>query len=107
MPRAAIDLFVLDAIAFDADTYEAILEYLNDKVTGRQDEHGGPIHPVEVQTALLRLVRDGFVEVSLFESPTVGHVGCGERIWPPNRELAEMWFDLTGRGRVLYLNWDD
>jgi hypothetical protein len=106
MSRAPLDFHVLDAIANDADLYDDILKHLNDESTGWRAETGRPVQGAEVHAALLRLVRDHLVEVHLVDTAKNDFVGCGEGVWPPNTSLADMFFDLTGRGRVLYLNWE-
>jgi hypothetical protein len=107
MARSQIDFHVLDAIAFGADLYEDIIKHLNEAVTGWRAEHGRTIQPAEVHAALLRLVHDGLVEVHLLDVAENDIVGCGEGVWPADKQLAEMFFDMTGRGRVRYLNWDN
>ncbi|MEO8451202.1 MAG: hypothetical protein ABI647_15500 [Gemmatimonadota bacterium] len=106
MARQQLDYRILDAIAFDAERHDDIVKYLNDPATSWRAEHGPPIQPAEVHAALVRLVNDGMIEVHLIDYEKDDFVGVGERIWPP-KQLAEMYFDLTGRGRLLYLNWDD
>jgi hypothetical protein len=106
MPRAPLDFHVLDAIAFGADLYEDIIRHLNEAVTGWRAEYGRSIQPAEVHAALQRLVRDGLVEVELLDTTENDFVECGEGVWPVDRQLDEMFFDMTGRGRVRYLNWD-
>lgn len=106
MRRAQLDFHVLDAIGNDADLYDDILKHLNDPVTGWRAENGRQIQGAEVHAALLRLVRDGLVEVHIVDVAKNDLMDCGEGVWPPDCSLAEMFFDMTGRGRVLYLNWE-
>ncbi len=106
MPRSPVDYHVLDAILHDADLYDDILRYLNESEFSWHAEYGRILQPVEVQVALLRLVQDGLVEVSLIDPVENDFVECGERVWPADKQLSEMFFDVTGRGRVRYLNWD-
>jgi len=106
MARSLLDYHVLNAIVNDCDLYEDMLRYLNESEFSWHAEYGRTLQPVEVQVALLRLVQDGLVEVSLIDPVENDIVDCGERVWPADKQLSEMFFDLTGRGRVLYLNWD-
>lgn len=105
MPRSPIDFFVLDAIAFDAEQLDDIVKYLNEPDSDWRDRFERLIQPIEVQAALMRLVKDGSVEVHVFDTTANDYLSCGEGVWPA-RHLNEMFFDLTGRGRVLYLNLD-
>ncbi len=106
MARSLLDYHVLNAIINDCDLYEDMMRYLNESEFSWHAEYGRTLQPVEVQVALLRLVQDGLVEVSLIDPVENDFVDCGERVWPADKQLSEMFFDLTGRGRVLYLNWD-
>ncbi len=107
MARSQLDYHVLNAIVFDADLYEDILKYLNESEISWRAETGRTVQPVEVQVALLRLVQAGLVEVHLIDPVENDFVDCGERVWPADKQITEMFFELTGRGRVLYLNWDN
>lgn len=106
MPRSSLDYHVLDAILHDADLYDDILKYLNESEFSWHAEYGRTLQPIEVQVALLRLVQHGLVEIRVIDPVENDFVDCGERVWPADRQLSEMFFDATGRGRVLYLNWD-
>jgi hypothetical protein len=106
MARSHLDYHVLDAIINDCDLYEDMMHFLNESEFSWHAEYGRTLQPVEVQVALLRLVQEGLVEVSLIDPVENDIVECGERVWPADKQLSEMFFDLTGRGRVLYLNWD-
>jgi len=98
-----LDGFVLDAISFDAEQIDAIVAYLNTTDSDWRDRFERVVQRPEVLASLMRLVRDRLVEVRVPEGNDF--VEYGEGVWP-DRPLGEMYFDLTGRGRVRYLNWD-
>lgn len=106
MARSHLDYHVLNAIINDCDLYEDMMRFLNESELSWHAEYGRTLQPVEVQVALLLLVQEGLVEVSRIDPVENDFVDCGERVGPADRQLSEMFFDLTGRGRVLYLNWD-
>jgi hypothetical protein len=55
--------------------------------------------------SLMRLVRNGLVEVQVLDPASNDFIEYGEGVWPDG-PVGSMYFDLTGRGRVRYLNWD-
>ena len=105
MRRSPIDYHVLDAVMMGADLYADMVTYLNGADSLWRIEHDRPLQSAEVFASLQRLVRDGFVEVQLLDQVENDFVSCGEGVWP-NNDLAEMFFEVTGRGRVVFLNWE-
>ena len=103
--RHAIDGFVMDAIAFDADQLDGILAYLNEPESEWRRSSERRAQRAEVLAALLRLVRSGSVSVWVPNPTGDDFVECGEGVWPDG-PMGELYFDLTGRGMVRYLNWD-
>jgi hypothetical protein len=106
MPRSPIDYHVINAIMYGADLFTDMLTYLNGPDSLWHIEYKRNLQTAEVFAALQRLVHDGLVEVHLVNQEEDDLVGCGEGVWPANADLGEMFFDTTGRGRVVYLNWD-
>jgi len=106
MARNSMDLFVLDTLADDIEALEDILRSINHPDIGWQTQHGGPIGRPDVHQALLRLVQEGFVEVSVFDPGTKALVAVGENRWPTNADLSDLWFRITERGRLLHSNWE-
>jgi hypothetical protein len=106
MPKTPpLDGFVLDAVSFDAEDLNAIVAFLNDPESEWRARFERTVQRPEVLASLMRLVRDGLLEVWI-PSPDGGDlVACDEGVWP-DRPIGELSFDLTGRGRVRYLNWD-
>lgn len=106
MTRSRLDYFVLDAISFDAEQLDQIVEFLNDPESAWAAETDDQkVHSTEIQAALMRLVKDKLIFVLYFDPAANDFIHCDEGVWPP-KPIAELYFDHTGRGRVLYLNWD-
>jgi hypothetical protein len=101
----SLDQYVVDAIAFDAEQLDSIVEYLNDPDSEWSVRFERKVQRPEVLMSLMRLVRNGLVEVQVLDSASNDFIEFGEGVWPPN-PVASMYCDLTGRGRVRYLNWD-
>lgn len=104
MPRQPLDYYVLDAISFEAEQFDDILKFLNEPESEWLYRYERTLQSIEVQGALMRLVKDGAVAVKVVDDQGA-FVDCGEGVWP-TRPWADMYFELTGRGDVLYLNWD-
>jgi hypothetical protein len=104
MARSLIDYFVIEAICFDVEQLDDIVAYLNGEDSEWQDRSERPALRPEVLAALMRLVRDKLVTVHL-ENANGEFVEGREGVWPA-RPIAEMYFALTGRGQVVFLNWD-
>lgn len=102
--RQPLDYFVLDALSFDEEQFDQIVAYLNDAESEWRHRYERVVQRPEVLASLMRLVKDGLVVVQLDE-----HIAEGtdprEGVWP-DKPLTEMYFNITGRGEVLYLNWD-
>ncbi len=105
MPRSPIDYYVLDAICFDAEQLDDMVAFLNESDSEWRSRFERSIQRPEVLAALMRLVRDGLIAVAVPDPAGEDLEVCGEGVWPA-RPIGEMFFDLTGRGQVLYLNWD-
>ena len=106
MARQPIDYFILDAISFDAEQLDDMVAFLSNPDSDWMFRFERPPQRLEVQAALMRLVKDGSVEVHVPDGTGDDLVECGVGVWPA-RPVTEMYFDMTGRGRVLYLNWDE
>lgn len=104
--RHDLDGFVLDAVGFDADQLDAILTWLNEPDSDWRDRFERRVERTEVLGALLRLVRGGMVSVWVPSREMDDYVECGEGVWPASWPVGELHFDLTGRGRVRFLNRD-
>ncbi len=104
-PRATLDGFVLDAIGWDAEQVPDIVKFLNESDSEWMSRFERPVQQPEVLAALMRLVKDGAVLIRFFDEEANDYVAGPVGIWP-EMLYADMYFDLTGRGQVLFLNWD-
>lgn len=106
MRRSRLDLFVLDALSVDVESFEQVLEMLNTpEFLGWLEEHGEPFTRQEVLAALLHGIQTGDIEACVSEGRGSPVEGLGPHRVPPGPP-DEAWFRLTERGRSVLETWD-
>ena len=104
--RRLIEFLVLDALANDIETLDAILALLNhDTVGWRADNGGRPFGRDDVVAPLLKNVREGLVEAFELAPSDQSLRALGRRVLPGS-SLDDDWFALTPAGRVVHTNWE-
>jgi hypothetical protein len=104
LSRDVMDLYVLDSLANDIESFDDVIRLVNHPEIGWADEFGRRILAADVLPSLHRLVRDGFVELL---SEVDGHLTPLPPRSLPVAPLESFWFALTPRGRILHTNWDE
>ena len=106
MPKTRpVDGLILEAVSFDAETFDEIVAYLNGPDSEWRYRFERNAQRTEVLVALTRLVREGSIEVHLPRPDGLDVESCGEGVWP-DRPVEQLFFELTGRGWLLCLNSD-
>jgi hypothetical protein len=94
LPRSALEYLILDAVADDVESLAQIRDRIADSSPSESN----------LLSALRRLVQDRLVEAYTIPSDETQLVAAGEGIWPP-AAADELWFQITGRGRMVHEHW--
>ena len=99
-----LDYFVLDALSYDIEDLEHVLQILNSQGLGWRSFHQSPFNSQEILPSLMKSVRMGLIEVCV-EAEDGALQGLGERTLP-NVPLQTVWFRLTPRGQITIDSWE-
>ncbi|MEZ4586397.1 MAG: hypothetical protein R2909_08365 [Gemmatimonadales bacterium] len=103
-PGEPIDYHVMEAM-LDVERLDEIVAQVNAEDSWWFMNYERALQRGEVLASLMRLVKKGLVEVLLeVDDDADPFKSCGPGVWP-NVPLAEMHFEVTGRGLVRLLNW--
>lgn len=99
------DLYVLDMLVDDVEELGTILNSLNsDRSTSWRHVWGRKFSRNEVVEALSRLIRDDLVHVAVLTTDGKWLDDLQDRELPPV-DYSDVWFRITGRGRLVHANW--
>jgi hypothetical protein len=103
---AAIDLYVLDALANDIEGFDDILRLLNSPDIGWVIEnHGQAFVASEVVAALARTIKAGWVR-ALVVAPESSALQELDDFALPASPLESCYYMITPRGSIIHSTWE-